>query len=209
MLRFVIVSSFLFLSLTGISQGVVLSTKTDSVLIGDGVELLIEFSGLECVLEPIQITDISLSNELPFKKKVIFVPKELGLNTIGPYRIKIGGQEYVSNSLKVKVVKVYGVPETLRVTAPEKVKVNEPFKIVVSSNKNDLSKLNFVNHRVIVLKATKRTVNKNSIDGVETTSTIVTFDLVIRLKGEHIIKDEFFSNLSNHCTVEPIVVEAK
>lgn len=210
--RFVFVS-FLFFNGFSFSQSLELSSEQDSIRLGETLTLTVKFHGVESNLVSEGNKNSSLFSGLldssPLKKKILCTPEKLGDNTIGPYKIKIGNKEFVSNSVKIFVRESNWNAKVLQTTYPKKVKVGEVFSIVLSSEKNDLSNLKFKSHRVIVLKNTKRTINQKSINGVVTVGSSITFDLVIKLKGEHVIKGNFIENWSDNLVVEPIVLEAK
>lgn len=195
------------------AQKILLSTTEDSIRLGETVVLIVEFIDVESKLVfDVSNTSSEIANtldSLPLKKKILYTPEKLGDNSIGPYKIKIGNKEFVSNAVKVFVRESNWNAEVLQTSYPKKVKVGEVFSIVLSSDKNDLSNLKFKSHRVIVLKNTKRTINQRSIDGVVSIGSTITFDLVIKLKGEHVIKGNFIENLSDNLILEPIILEAK
>lgn len=177
------------------SQSLSLSPEipSESYQLGKGIEINLELS----LSEKISAKDTSsfeVWEFLPFKKRIIYVPKATGRQVIGPYELEVNSKILRSNSLQIFVVDEKPV-SLLELSIPSEVIVGETFELIFRSSDPDflITNLELKSNKLWRVVNTTSSTEMSIQKGVRTATHTKTYEVTalqpgtLRMDSEAII----------------------
>ena len=167
-------------------------------------KIILDLDGENLLVNPAKTTGFEFHNQINL------YANKAGKYTIGPYKLKIGNCELVSNTIDIEVHEKPKIdsPEFSNSESKIFIKVSDQKEFFITSNfEFDLN--NSIQNQGFVIKKGRSSVEKSLVAGVMKTTNNYSFKIIAKKPGIYKITKDYFNFLPTNLDIKELELDIK